>query len=334
MKAIKLFLILAIIYSGYNPAFSISDPHPDSSRYKWVNGEKYLLHKVHSKDTWNSISRKYNMPVSDLLQANPGVVDLRAGQIINVPSEKNFTAMTQKEAPAPAVAESKDKAPVYYTVNASETLYSIAKKNNSTVEQIKDWNGLLNDQLKPGQKLIVSYGSANAKPEDKADNTAKQPDKINESTTDKKMEAANTSANEVKSEPVAVKNEAPVKNSGNTAIEKKADPIKVHTSNQIGKGGAGTTVSQVSEKGICSWITDDDINQNKYYALHRTAPIGTLMKVTNKMNDRYVYVKVVGVLPDTGDNENSIIKISQAAVNKLGALDAHFLVELSYGLLQ
>ena len=52
------------------------------------------------------------------------------------------------------------------------------------------------------------------------------------------------------------------------------------------------------------------------------------------MNTKYVFVKVVGILPDTGDNDKSIIKISQAAVNKLGALDAHFQVELSYGVMQ
>ena len=72
---------------------------------------------------------------------------------------------------------------------------------------------------------------------------------------------------------------------------------------------------------------------DKYYALHRTAPIGTILKVTNRMNNQFVYVKVVGTLPDTGENENIIIKVSQAVSSKLVALDPLFQVELSYGLL-
>jgi hypothetical protein len=40
------------------------------------------------------------------------------------------------------------------------------------------------------------------------------------------------------------------------------------------------------------------------------------------------------VLPDTGENSNVIIKMSQAVSQKLNVLDPLFQVELSYGLLQ
>jgi rare lipoprotein A (peptidoglycan hydrolase) len=100
----------------------------------------------------------------------------------------------------------------------------------------------------------------------------------------------------------------------------------------IGKTAAGKSLSKITETGICSWISDGDMNQSRFYALHRSAPAGTIVKVTNKMNDQHVFVKVVGLLPDTGDNDNTIIKISETAVRKLGALDAQFLVELNYGL--
>ena len=72
------------------------------------------------------------------------------------------------------------------------------------------------------------------------------------------------------------------------------------------------------------------MNQNKFYALHRTAPIGTIIKVTNRMNNNSVYVKVIGILPSTGDNENILIKITQAAAQRIGALDQRFQAELSY----
>ena len=90
---------------------------------------------------------------------------------------------------------------------------------------------------------------------------------------------------------------------------------------------------QVTETGVATWIQEGQVNPDKYYALHRTAPIGTIIKVTNRMNNQFVYVKVVGSLPDTGENENIIIKVSQAVSSKLNALDPLFQVELSYGMM-
>lgn len=111
-----------------------------------------------------------------------------------------------------------------------------------------------------------------------------------------------------------------------TATASKTDPKKNGASQAVSK-----TRKEVFENGVASWIQDDDINPNKYYALHRTAPIGTIVKVTNKMNKKYVFVKVVGSLPDTGDNTDLVIKISKASAEKLGVRDSRFQSELSYG---
>ncbi|MCX6275534.1 MAG: LysM peptidoglycan-binding domain-containing protein [Bacteroidetes bacterium] len=125
-----------------------------------------------------------------------------------------------------------------------------------------------------------------------------------------------------------------------TATNPSADTVKIIKTASAAKtdskkGGTSQAVSkarkEVSESGVASWIQDDDINPNKYYALHRTAPIGTIVKVTNKMNKKYVFVKVVGTLPDTGDNTDLVIKISKASAEKLGVRDSRFQSELSYG---
>jgi len=44
----------------------------------------------------------------------------------------------------------------FHHVGAKEGLYTISRKYNITVEQLKEWNGLESDELKIGQKLIVS----------------------------------------------------------------------------------------------------------------------------------------------------------------------------------
>ena len=43
-----------------------------------------------------------------------------------------------------------------HIVNPKEGLYGIAKKYNVTVQQLKEWNKLVSDELQVGQKLIVS----------------------------------------------------------------------------------------------------------------------------------------------------------------------------------
>jgi len=50
------------------------------------------------------------------------------------------------------------------------------------------------------------------------------------------------------------------------------------------------------------------------------------------MNNKYVFVKVVGTLPDTGDNNDLMIKISKASAEKLVVHDSKFQSELSYSI--
>ena len=69
---------------------------------------------------------------------------------------------------------------------------------------------------------------------------------------------------------------------------------------------------------------------DKYLALHKTAPVGTIMQVKNAMNGLSVYVRVIGKLPDTGENNNILVRLSPRAVQKLGTSDAKFRVETNY----
>ena len=43
----------------------------------------------------------------------------------------------------------------YYTVKSGDSLYSIAKRNNTTVDEIKKLNKLSSNLLSVGQKLIL-----------------------------------------------------------------------------------------------------------------------------------------------------------------------------------
>ena len=43
----------------------------------------------------------------------------------------------------------------YYTIKNGDTLGGIAKKFHCTVKQLKQWNGLKNDNIRAGKKLKI-----------------------------------------------------------------------------------------------------------------------------------------------------------------------------------
>ena len=58
--------------------------------------------------------------------------------------------------------------------------------------------------------------------------------------------------------------------------------------------------------------------------LHKDLPRGTIIKLTNFMNGRIKYLKVVGNLPPSGENHDIIVRISSATARQLDILDKKF----------
>jgi LysM repeat protein len=185
------------------------------------------------------------------------------------------------------------KEAIYYDVKKKETLYSIAKTYNTVPDSLKKWNNISSKKVKSGAKLIVGYKITIIEPPKPAMDTVA--DKVKPVSPPKAKTKSTSSKKDTSS--------------------KKNEPPKVKR--------------PVSENGIASWIGDDS-STTIYYALHRTAPPGTIIKVTNKMNKKYVFVKVLAALPDTGDNYDLVIKISKSSAEKLGVRDRRFQCELNY----
>ena len=83
------------------------------------------------------------------------------------------------------------------------------------------------------------------------------------------------------------------------------------------------------EEGFAASI-DESIESDKYLALHKTAKNGTIIFVKNQMNGNVVIVRVVGKLPNTGNNDKISIRLSSIAFDKLDAIDSIIPVELTY----
>lgn len=66
------------------------------------------------------------------------------------------------------------------------------------------------------------------------------------------------------------------------------------------------------------------------YAFHATAARGTILKVRNLNNDRIVYVKVLGPLPQTTAFRGCTLGLSSDAKALLGVRDTKAFCEISY----
>jgi len=102
------------------------------------------IHIIEPKETWYGISRLYQVPVKDLISANPGIDTLKIGMQISIPS-----AVSVKP-------ETITNGDIQHTVEAQETLYGISKKYNVSIDDLYSNNPGLSEGLKTGQVLIIS----------------------------------------------------------------------------------------------------------------------------------------------------------------------------------
>ncbi|MDX1739654.1 MAG: LysM peptidoglycan-binding domain-containing protein [Rhodothermales bacterium] len=67
-------------------------------------------------------------------------------------------------APGPAMAQERPGAPVEYTVRSGDTLFSISRRFETTVDALKQANGLSGDAIQVGQLLLIPRGTTDAEP--------------------------------------------------------------------------------------------------------------------------------------------------------------------------
>ncbi len=105
---------------------------------KTVDTGETDIYEVKRGDTLYSIANKYGISLSELKAINDLESDiLSIGQILKVPSGLSNVNT--------------------YTVSKGDTLYSIAKKFNVSIDEIKELNNLTSNLLAIGQKLIIPF---------------------------------------------------------------------------------------------------------------------------------------------------------------------------------
>lgn len=331
-------LLLALLLSPVLSLSASATSHValrDSVGVERRNGKFFVKHKVEPKETLYALSRKYGVPVAKIVESNPAVeASIKIGQVVLIPSKAPFSAAVNSAiTPAPKTAAPtasnrtftvNNRGEKIHVVEAKQTLYSISRMHGVSVESIKTWNSLTDNNIEIGAGLIVGKGAVP---------TANKPVYVPEA--DDEVEKTTTPA---ETTPVATKSTpAPAKTTTATTTAgpaTTATPTEAATTVSEREEEAGTTetaagVKKVIENGMAEMI-DPKADTNKYLALHKSAPVGTIMQVKNAMNGQVVYVRVIGKLPETGTNNNVVVRISKKAYQKLGAVDQKFRVEVSY----
>ncbi|MGB0432352.1 MAG: DPBB and LysM peptidoglycan-binding domain-containing protein [Bacteroidia bacterium] len=87
--------------------------------------------------------------------------------------------------------------------------------------------------------------------------------------------------------------------------------------------------SDVTSKGLATWIPDSPYDENMSLALYNEAKVGTIVRVENLANNKATYARVIGPLVGN-EKKNVVIVLTETAANKLEVKDKIFRVEIVY----
>lgn len=103
---------------------------------KTTNEQETITYTVKSGDSLYKISNEYNTTVDAIKSANNLTSNLLSiGQVLKIPTDNNLETT--------------------YTVQKGDSLYSIAKKFDTSIDEIKRLNNLSSNLLSIGQILII-----------------------------------------------------------------------------------------------------------------------------------------------------------------------------------
>ena len=292
---------------------------PDSIGTEVINGQVYIIHRIEAKDTYYALSRRYKAAVNDLIAFN-NKKNLKPGDTVKVPTGRKETATavapTTTKATEPAAATT-GKAPKPVEPKGSVTTKT---EKVATVPTVANNSNEVLTSYKVG-KTETLYAISR-----RFNTTVEEIKKLNNLTSNSigegmLLKIPNTDVTPVVETPVV-----------NQEVEEDLPEIEETTnSREHSFEPSRYGIREKKEKGIAVWMDNMETKEKSNLALHKTAPIGTILKITNPMTKSVTYAKVVGKFNDNADTQDAIVVLSKSAASYIGALDRRFLIEIAYG---
>lgn len=311
----------------------------DSLRMETINGKPHVVHQVGEKETLYGLSKRYGTTVADILAQNPTAdAGLEVGQILKIPYGG------KPKAPE----ATKTSQGIVHRVAAKETMFSIARHYNVSVDDIKAWNNLKDGNLSVGQEILIrqkpletptvvtpAVAATSAKTHTvAAKETLYSIARLYGMSVAQLKEWNSLTADEVKiGQVLAVAAPAPGAVSATPTVTQAPAPAATPVSTvpvvaaavKISEGPSGS--NELKESGMAALLQGTEGNR-KYLAQHPTIKPGTILKIRNLATLQEVFVRVTG--PPSAPDSTVMIFISRSAYDRLGATEPAFRAELTY----
>ena len=322
---------------------------------------KLIEHTVAPKEFLGKIAEKYGTTVDEVKRANNlSNNNLRIGQILIIPATKNTedSKVINISNAAPVEQVTSVNAAGTHTVLRNETIFTIAKQYGVTAYQLRKLNDLPDNAISIGQVLKVPGGivtDVQVPKEKQAEQETKSPAQTPKeesfihsvatgenifsiakkyNLTAYQIRTANKlDNNELKVDQKLIIPKPPQPKSVNEASkeEQEIEPDSTMVRDpKLRRDPSVYGLSQIEEKGAAVWIADADLDGSKMLVLHRTAPVGRVIKITNPMTNKTTFAKVVGKFTENESTKDVIIVMTKAVADSLGALDKRFFCNLTY----
>ena len=289
---IKTFLFIAFLLTSSASLFA----HTliDSIGVENLDGKKVILHKLDPKDNYFSVGRRYDVRPNVIIQFNNNI-PLIDGKVIKVPTDRPFLEKT-----SPVV----QKAP-------AQTAPAVNTASDPNIQQYK---------VSAGETL---YSIAK-----RFSSTEEDIKKLNGLTSTALIAGQTIQVRSGVADipPPVVPVVRPVAKPDVVTYSNPKDSINAvrFNANKFG-------LYEKNEKGVATWMDDDGLDASKKLVLHRTAPVGTVIKITNPMTGRTTFAKVVGRFNDSENTKDVILVMTKNVAESIGALDKRIHVNISYG---
>lgn len=263
------------------------------------SSESTIKHKVEAGQTLYFISKKYNVSVDELRKNNPVI----AADLIIKPEQ--VLVIPVKNVP---VKQEISRFQVHI-VKTKETLYSISKEYGVTVNDIIQLNNLENANISIGQTLKI-------KP------------LLESSATTVKETTVVTPTNTNVIKPEKTVKEVEVKETKPNFETEVISNDDATLYKQLFEGYNNGNNTLVKDKGIGNYLESN--SSDVYLMMVNDVPTGQIAKVRNLMNNKVVYLKVVGPISSKDADNNISVKISKAAAKDLNIIEDRFLAEWTW----
>jgi len=149
----KILLLTLLLGIGFQPVQGQNAPYEIVT----LNGQRFLKYSVKSGEGLYAISRTFSVPITEIIRHNPGAnAGLKNGQQLLIPVTSGNEGLISASTGSSAQYETVDQNSTFrHTVSKGETVYSISRMYQTTINEINRYNPGASEGITEGQILTI-----------------------------------------------------------------------------------------------------------------------------------------------------------------------------------